>query len=292
MPSVLITGATGFLGRHCLHRLQGTDFEVFAPARSRFDLLNPDQVRYMMAAYRPTHLLHLAWITTPGEFWNAPENARWLASSLHLLRHFRANGGRRCVIAGTCAEYDWKVGGACDESTTPLRPHSLYGRCKNSLRELAEQEQLSLAWGRIFYPYGPGEHPARLLPATIEALRNGLPALCTAGTQERDFLHAHDVADVLVRALAHDIEGPFNIGSGEPVAIRHVVERIAHRLGATDLLKLGARPTPQDEPPVLVANVRRLREELHWSPSMTLEEGLQQTLSLSPSAPSSTPLAA
>src|SRR5439155_6654344 len=134
-------------------------------------------VRALLAAVRPTHLLHLAWIATPGVYWTSPENHRWVEASLHLLRCFAAGGGRRAVLTGTCAEYDWSAAGVCHETQTPLRPTTVYGVCKDELRRRAEEvcraAGVSLAWARLFFLYGPGEHPARLFPGVVQALRAG-----------------------------------------------------------------------------------------------------------------------
>jgi nucleoside-diphosphate-sugar epimerase len=297
MNRLLITGATGFLGLPCVLRAT-TEFVVHAVARggvcalpcgSRLtphpcDLFDRDAVSRLLATVRPTHLLHLAWIATPGVYWTSPENQGWVEASKHLLTAFAECGGRRAVIAGTCAEYDWTAGGVCRERDTPLRPATLYGQCKNELREWCESESrlrrsLSLAWARLFHLYGPHEHPARLVPSVARALLAGEVAECSAGTQERDFLHTHDVADALISLVRSDVVGPVNIGSGEAVPVRSVVEAVARWCGRLDLVRLGARPTPPDEPPLLVAAVSRLRDEVGWRPRVTLEAGIRETVS-------------
>ncbi len=58
-----------------------------------------------MRTFRPTHLLHAAWIAKPGTFWTSEENLRWLGSSVELVRQFYASGGERVVGIGSCAEY-------------------------------------------------------------------------------------------------------------------------------------------------------------------------------------------
>ncbi|MDQ3816022.1 MAG: NAD(P)-dependent oxidoreductase, partial [Armatimonadota bacterium] len=245
------------------------------------DLLDPAQVTALMAAVQPTHLLHFAWFVVPGAFWTAPENLRWVQASLDLLQAFARHGGERIVMAGTCAEYDWKYG-YCSEDVTPLVPTTLYGTCKNALHMMldayAGQVGLSYAWGRIFFPYGPGEPPIRLVASVIQAILQGKTTHCSHGLQIRDFLHVQDVADAFVALLQSHVEGPVNIGSGCPVAIKEVVIKIAERLDRPDLLCLGAKPTPPDEPPLLVADVRRLRQEVGWSPQYDLDRGLKQTI--------------
>src|SRR5262249_26712895 len=141
MNRLLITGATGFLGVPCVLRAS-TEFEVHALARQRrtlaprvfshsCDLFDTDRVTALLAAVRPTHLLHLAWIATPGVYWTSPENHRWVEASKHLLATFAECGGHRAVVAGTCAEYDWSGNGVCRERETPTQPGTLYGQCKN-----------------------------------------------------------------------------------------------------------------------------------------------------------------
>jgi nucleoside-diphosphate-sugar epimerase len=286
MNRLLVTGATGFLGVPCVARATA-EFEVHAAARGSgppftgvvyhtCDLFDAEQVNTLLATVRPTHLLHLAWIATPGVYWTSPENYRWVEASKHLLTAFAERGGQRAVVAGTCAEYDWTAAGACNEFTTPTRPATVYGRCKNELCEWCERCGVSVAWARLFFLYGPGEHSARLVPSVARALLAGDVAECSGGTQQRDFLHTTDVADALLALLQSDITGPVNVGSGEPVAVRSVIETVAEECGRPELVRFGARPTPANDPPLLVADVTRLRDELGWQPRIALEDGLRE----------------
>lgn len=289
---VLLTGASGFVGGACQSALARRQVELHLACRHRppivpigataheLDLFDTGRTEALLAEVRPTHLLHVAWVTTPGEYWNSPLNLKWLAASTELLRAFAANGGRRVVIAGTCAEYDWAEAGVCDEATTPVRPATLYGACKDALRRVAERfaqaADFSAAWGRIFFPYGPGESPRRLVASVARSLLAGQPARCTSGTQVRDFLHVRDVGEALVALLFSDVSGAVNIGSGTPVALAEVVRGIAELAGRPDLVDLGALPTPPSEPPILVADTRRLFGEVRWRPSVPLAEGLAE----------------
>jgi nucleoside-diphosphate-sugar epimerase len=292
LSCALVTGATGFIGRHTLSRLAERGFDVHAVARSMppdrseatwhtTDLLEPGAAERLVRTIRPSHLLHLAWFATPGEFWSSPENHRWVEASTTLIREFAAAGGKRVVVAGTCAEYDWNSG-LCVEGETPLEPATLYGHCKHVLHErtqqLAREAGIAAAWGRIFFVYGPHEHPDRLVASVICSLLRGAEARCSHGQQVRDFLHVADVADAFVALVASDAAGPVNIASGSPTRVRDIVELVAAAIGRRDLLRFGAVSTPPGDPPVLVADVRRLREELGWVPRFSLEEGVMQTV--------------
>jgi nucleoside-diphosphate-sugar epimerase len=296
---VLVTGAGGFIGRWSVAPLLARGYEVHAVLSAPrnipelhgatvqvADLLNASQADALLARVLPTHLLHFAWIATPGVYWQSPDNARWLAASEHLLRRFRALGGVRAVMAGSCVEYDWSKGGVCEERSSPLadaaKGLSPYAGAKIALQrilaEFAEKEHLSAAWGRIFFQYGPYEHPDRLVPSVIRHLLMDQEALCTHGRQIRSFLHVADVGAAFAGLLDSEIQGPVNIGSEDRIALADLIERIARQIGRPELVRLGARVTPTEEPPLLVPDIRRLRDEVPWQPRFTLSAGLTDTI--------------
>jgi nucleoside-diphosphate-sugar epimerase len=247
----------------------------------QLDLNDVNQMSERIADIQPTHLLHFAWYTIPGRYCTSLENLSWVRMSLALLEKFASNGGRRMVIAGTCAEYDWKYG-YCSEHVTPLMPETLYGTCKHSLQIMtsvfSEQVGLSQAWGRIFFLYGPREHPNRLISSVIRALLLDQPARCTHGNQIRDYLYVEDVGDAFVTLLESGVEGPVNIASGHPIALREIIHKIAKKLDREDLVQLGALTTPPNEVPLLIANVDRIFNEVGWKPKWDLDHGLDETI--------------
>jgi nucleoside-diphosphate-sugar epimerase len=293
MKKVLVTGATGFLGQPCLADLLSCADEVHVLSRKQsnlaqkglyihiVDLFDCQRLSGVFSRIRPSHLLHLAWLTTPRLYWTSPENIRWIEASLQLVRLFAEYGGTRMVLAGSCAEYDWRFG-HCDETTTPVMPASLYGASKNGLRTIVEsfaaQVGVSMAWARFFFLYGPHEHPSRLVPSVIHSLFRNKETMCTNGTQQRDFLHVQDAAEAVILLLHSSICGSINIASGQAVAVREVIQSIAKYMGKPNLVRLGALPTAAAEPPLLVADVKRLRNELNWSPRIGLDEGLAQAI--------------
>jgi len=298
---VLVTGAGGFIGRHSLGPLRAAGYDVHAvfsnkPARAhetagvqahRADLLDPEAIATIIRSVHPTHLLHFAWIATPGLYWNSAENYRWLEASQRLLRSFEEGGGIRAVMAGSCAEYDWSRVGICHERTSPLAGASgtavgAYAKCKiamqRALQEFGRAHHLSTAWGRIFFQFGPGEHPQRLVASVIIDLLSGREALCSHGRQIRSFLHVADVGRAFAAVLDSDIEGPVNIGSGERTSIAELLGRIARTIGRPELLSLGARHSLPFEPDILLPDIARLRGEVGWTPRLTLDQGIADAI--------------
>jgi nucleoside-diphosphate-sugar epimerase len=302
LKRVLVSGAGGFIGRSSIGPLMRRGFEVHAVysdaarvadgaplqgVRTHVaDLLSERQVDDLMTRVAPSHLLHFAWIATPGVYWHSEENFRWLASSQSLLRRFRSRGGIRAVMAGSCVEYDWSQASICSETSSPLADQAVamtpYAATKialqRSLAQFSLEEGLSSAWGRIFFQFGPHEHPDRLVPSVIRHLLMNQDALCTHGQQIRSFLHVADVGDAFAHLLDSDLQGPVNIGSAERIALADLIGRIALEIGRPNLVRLGAREAPGDEPPLLVPDVHRLRDELHWQPQLSLGEGIRDAI--------------
>lgn len=290
---ILITGASGFIGRHCLPLLLEKDYEVHAVSFSGHDfsypgvhwhqvnLLSPTEMDSLVSSLGATHLLHLAWYTEHKKYWTALENHDWVRASFDLVKAFRAHGGQRVAIAGTCAEYDWSQG-RCSEDKTPLLPATLYGACRNELRQKIEvfskESGLSSVWTRIFFAYGPAEHPNRLVSSVIASLLEGKPIPCSDGNQKRDFLFVEDVALAFVALLESNFCGAINIGSGVPLSIKELINIISNKIGRPELVQFGKLPANPNEPELLVADVKKIRNVIGWSARYDLNQGIDRTI--------------
>jgi len=291
---VIVTGANGFIGRYALPLLVEAGFDVHALSRRTdlepiegvtwhsVDIMHEQDIESLCAALNATHLLHLAWYTEHGKFWYGDQNLDWVCCSLSLLKIFIQFGGKRVVFAGSCAEYDWSQG-LCSDMRTPCNPATLYGVSKHALHQIAEayctQHQVSIAWGRVFFLYGPGELASRFVPAVINGLLRQEEVPCSDGSQIRDFMHVEDVASAFAALLKSDLTGAVNIASGESCTLREIGEMIMQQIKGDGRVKFGALPNRSSDPSMLIADVGRLRDGLNWSPNYILETGLADSIS-------------
>jgi len=290
---VLLTGASGFIGRHLATPLLDAGHEVHAVSSRgeprhadgvvwhRADLTDALAAEALVREIAAEGMIHLAWYVEHGKYWQAPENLIWVEATLRLLRGFAAAGGRRAVIAGTCAEYEWSQD-VYDEQESPLQPATLYGVAKHATRlvaeRFAENAGVALAWARIFMPYGPGEPSARLLPSVIRSLLVGEDAPVSHGEQVRDFMYVEDVARAFAAIYESSVRGAINVGTGRGHALRELVELAAQAAGRPELVRWGALSAREGEPMRLLADVSRLEREVGFAPRVELREGVERTV--------------
>ena len=287
MSRVLVTGSAGFIGRHVVAALVGRGFEVHGVDRRACgvpgvvdhlaDLMDPAAVRAVVGEVRAPGLVHLAWYVEPGAFWRSAANLDWVSASLGLARAFAEAGGTRIVGAGTCAEYAWG-GAVLDEGSTALEPATLYGACKDGLRRLltawGAEAGVSVAWGRVFFLYGPGEAPGRLVGDAVRTLAAGGRFATSHGRQRRDFLHVADVGGAFAALLDSGVVGAVNIGSGKAVPVGDVLRAVAAAVGGLERIDFGARALGASEPEVVEAAVERLRGEVGFVPRFDMVSGV------------------
>jgi nucleoside-diphosphate-sugar epimerase len=295
MKKVILTGASGFIGRHTIPFLLQCDYQVHAvfndkkPISSnndnliwhQCDLLSAGEQKKLFDTVKATHLLHFAWNVNHKTYLSSPDNRHWVSASMNMVKNFNENRGSRAVFAGTCFEYD-SNSEQYSEETTALRSSSLYGASKIRLHEMindyTSREDISYAWGRIFFLYGPHEQSTRLVPSIILSLLGNQSARCLHGDLIRDFLCVEDVASAFVSLLESNVSGPINIASGNPVRLEYIVNTISDVLNKRHLVTVEENSLPLIQPRSLVADVKRLNRELGWTPNYDLRQGLNLTV--------------
>jgi dTDP-6-deoxy-L-talose 4-dehydrogenase (NAD+) len=268
---ILLTGTAGFVGRQVLRALaergcrvravvrEGQGQKIAREAAIESIVASPDifaeSIAWWEAACRGVDTaIHAAWYAEPGKYLQSPKNGECLAGTLRFAEGAARARLRRFVGIGSCFEYDMSAGHLAVD--TPLKPSTPYARAKvdvfNALSASLPRQGVAFAWCRLFYLYGEGEDPRRLVSYLRERLQAGEPAELSSGTQVRDFLDVREAGRMIAEAALGAVEGPLNICSGRPVTVREVAERIADEFGRRDLLRFGARADNPVDPPCVV----------------------------------------
>jgi nucleoside-diphosphate-sugar epimerase len=281
---VLVTGATGFIGRYLIDDLESAGIDYVTLGRNgpsseehiQFDLLSDEDLVGHIKRIKPTHLIHMAWYAEHGKYWESSLNIGWLAATSRLVEAFCQSGGKHVVITGTCAEYDWRHG-YCVEDLTPLAPKTLYGISKNSARSVANQickkYGVGLAWARVFFPYGLGESPDRLIPSLFSVFRGEKEAFGVNASSYRDLLHVSDVARAISICSQKEVRGGINISSGEPLSLRSVVNLVASIYKKSPDIVLSLESSRLGEPKILLGANEKIKA-FGWSQKVSFEDGL------------------
>lgn len=288
MARILVTGASGFIGSAVVRHALAAGHEVAGLVRTSGrlppgaaeitgDLASPPWKA--IAEFAPERVVHSAWISTPGVYLESSENEAHVEWSRNLAKGLVGLGIRRLLVLGTCIEYQASPGFR-REDLTPIQPASTYARAKVRLhgsltRDLAGTG-VGLSWGRVFYPYGEGEHPARLCSSLIARFRRGEAAELRTPDSAKDYIHIDDLAAAILAVAAAEAAAVVNLGAGKGVKVREIAERIAASMGCPHLLRMPSVPAPDPSGDV-VADVTRLRA-LGWEPKVTLESGLRRLI--------------
>lgn len=288
--NVLVTGGSGFIGSMLCDRLRRQGAIVHAvsrqprPAREhdiqwwQGDLADRETVQRLFASIRPERVFHLASAVTGGRDLKLvlPTFNANLLSTVNLLIAATEHGCRRVVVAGSLEEPDVQ-----DHVVTPASPYaaakwaaSAYARMFHALY------QTPVALARIFMVYGPGQQDLlKLVPyVTLSLLRGESPKL-SSGQRPVDWVYVEDIVNgLLAMGMASGIDGgTVDLGSGELVTTREVVERLGDIIDAGAVLEFGALPDRPFEQ-VRRADIEQTFRVLGWRPAIPLQQGLEQTV--------------
>jgi nucleoside-diphosphate-sugar epimerase len=291
---ILVTGATGFIGsafsRLALGRGHSIGGMMLPTEKTPPGLEASENMTWFKGTlaeppwqeiekFKADACVHFAWIATPGIYLESPENENYFHWSREFVRRIREFGAQRFVAAGTCIEYrisDEKL----SEERTPIEPTTTYARWKNALRialeEDARKNAFRFAWARVFYPYGVGEHPARLCSSIIQKLGRGEKIELKTPNSTKDYIYIEDLASAFLTVLEKSFEGTINLGTGIGIAVKEIAQTLGQMMQRSHLIK-EMEPPQVDPLGYVVADVSKLRG-LGWEPQHDLRRGMEKLL--------------
>ncbi len=295
--SVLVTGATGFIGPHLVRRLAAAGARVACLILNEAkgcklppdaigcaaDLRDAAAVQTVVPAVRPALVFHLAAAGVT-EFGVDPIAAVQVnvTGTLNLLMALEDTGYRRFLFVGTSHEYGDNLPPFHEDQ--PPAPADVYAASKSAAWLFCQMYHRTQGWPvvgvRPFGVYGPGQRLPAFLPALILSALRGHDFPMTGGEQVRDLVYVEDVVKGMIRAAATPgVEGQvFNLCSGEGISLAELARRTVALMGDPIRVKLGALPYRPGEIWRMVGDNARARQALGWQPTVPLDEGLRRTI--------------
>jgi nucleoside-diphosphate-sugar epimerase len=277
--AVLVTGASGFLGRSLVPSL-GDESRVVAPTRSQLDVaLGSTQLDMLASDHDVGCVVHLG---NPRVY---TSNAA-IGQTLTMLR----NVIDVCLARDICLIYpsSWEVysgyaGTMCaDESTSPL-PRGPYGESKYLAEKLIDHARKSagLRCGvlRSSPVYGCGGNKPRFLYNFIEKALRSMPIVThryRTGPPALDLLYVDDVVSALVKMVGTSFDGALNIGTGILTTTLRIAEMVTGRLGSGSTIE---QISLDADFASVSMDWRRAHQQLGWKPTVSLDIGLDRILS-------------
>jgi len=294
----LVTGATGFVGSHLVRWLvqQGCHIAILVRPKSILwrlqdvaqylhviggDLFDVEKSASSVREFAPEVVFHLGWSSVSVRYRDDPLQIQNLWGSLNLVQIARDGGCRHWIGLGSQAEYGRYDSTISEDS--PTRPTTLYGITKLSTallsQRLCDLYGIHFVWLRLFATYGPMDNPTSLIPYVIRTLLDKGKPLLTSGEQRWDYLFIADVVRAIWQTvISPHARGIFNLGSGEAVAVRRIVEQVRDLINPQLSLEFGKKPYDAGQSMLLEADVSRLHDATGWSPTVSLSDGLRQTV--------------
>lgn len=284
---IFVTGATGFIGSHFCRTAIERGHQILALSRSakksslryRVAIGSLDQVPWgEIRQFKPDAVLHMAWVATPGEYLTSSKNGYFLKRSCELFEGMARLGVRHIVGVGTCLEYA-PSDRPLQEYGSSIEPASAYARSKVAawlnLEMIAKNAGITSSWLRVFYPYGPGEHPDRFPSLIMARLSGGGKIELKTPNSRKDYVEVGDAVDGVITVIEKQAAGIFNIGSGKAIRIVDLATKIAMLVGAPKSGIAIGDPCCVDLYPLTVADTSRLRS-LGWSVKTSLRSGIRE----------------
>lgn len=296
---VLVTGASGFIGRNVVIFLKSLGATVLEPSHRVFDLTNQNEAFHLFEVFKPIDLvIHLAaaWMGIGRTAVN-PAKSFFdnLTMGVNVIDACQARNNTKVVVAGSVCAYP-------QNAPVPLREHNLsygdpeptngpYGLAKRALLTMlqayAVQYGMPSAYLLMGNTYGPNDNfdleTSHVIPALIRkfstAKINNTPEVEIWGTGgvSRDFMYVTDAAAALVMAGARVCKpDPINIGSGEEVMIAWLASRMKEAVEYTGSIYFN-RDKPEGQKRRLL-NIDKAKELMGWTPLVPLSDGLRATL--------------
>lgn len=235
--NILITGGTGFIGKHVINQLKEKHTILCITRKKNFsrkkiqyvklDLKNSDKLIKKIRAFSPKILIHLAWDGLP-DYSKKNSLKNYIISKKFLKLILKINSLKKLFIAGSCFEYNFLNGRCKENSLVNKTQHfaiyklKLYNWLKKNLKK-----NVAMCWLRIFFAYGPGQRKSSLIPFLKNALKKRKKIKINYPGNLCDYIYVKDIAIFFSKAIFLDFRtGIYNLGSSRKYSVKYICKKI------------------------------------------------------------------
>ena len=286
--NVLVTGGTGFVGRHILDELKKVNHHILVLTRQnkKFDfaevicgdLNNLEAIKPRILEFQPDAFIHVAWDGIPD--YSESISRTNLYNSINLFEYILNNTNcKKILVSGSCWEYGKKKG-ACKESD-PVDINAYFTWAKHTLNQYLSvkctEKGVILNWLRIFYVYGPGQLERSLIPTLIKSISAKETPKIKTPRNKNDFVYVEDIARAFAKALDISLpSGVYNLGSGYTTSVYDICRMVETQLLGSETISKKVLENGQKEETVnFWADMEKTEHALNMSCDTGLDKGIK-----------------
>ena len=289
---ILITGGTGFIGKHLLNKLENTKYKILVCSRKLYK--NKSNIKYTkqdignklnrtIINFKPEILIHLAWQGIPDfSLENSVENIKkniFFLNNISCLPKLK-----KIIVSGSCLEYG-SHNGLCRENLT-YKSNSFFSYSKNIIREFLQmiclEKKIDYVWLRFFYVYGLNQRKYTIISTIIDNLLKKKNIKIKNPTAKNDYVYIDDVIDALIKSInIRRINSIINIGSGKTTSIYDLIRKLENFLSKDNKLsrKILKNRKIKKSPSKKSYNYKS-KKLINWFPKYNIDRGLKKILKI------------
>lgn len=289
MRSLLVTGASGFVGRHFIAAAASRGFAITAIGRKAAPAWFPDTARWIVAdlsdssafaglEYDFWGVAHFANLSIPADYQDDAVIAQSVEMTAQLVAHLRS---ARFLFPSSCHVY--AAGSDRKTEDSIVAPAGRYGLAKFAAEQLVLSSHLDARIARPFNHIGRHMQPELMLPSLAARVQNaqaGEPIVMRGKNSIRDFLDVRDIVNAYLTIL--DLDGPteriWNVCSGVPTGIAELAGRFVRLAGKDNPVVFEEQAQSAEDTDSLVGDPTRLLAMTDWRPQFSLEDSIQSLL--------------
>ena len=291
---IFLTGGSGFIGQNIIDHMSRSH-EILAIHRKKIkknrnihtilgDLEDIKSYSNDLRKFKPDIVLHFAWSGVDGASRNQNIQINNIKSTINLFRLSEKIGVKKFIATGSQAEYgprNIKI-----NERFKMKPTTKYGKAKVDCFETIKKEFKNskliknFIWLRVFSLYGPHDNPSWFLPYVILSLYKNQELNLTKCEQYWDYLYIKDFVKLVNKIMISNQSqyNAYNVGSGKPVKLKSVINRISKILNKKGIIKYGSIPYREDQVMHMEADINRVCEEFRWQPQFRFNKNLEETI--------------